>query len=267
MGKYIVLAFDDGGKDQFTNGVQILKKYDLTGSFYITTGIVDGTLEPEGVIKSSGGFAMSQEDIRTCISLGMEIGSHSDKHTNEIKDIETSLYKLTSWCNGCVKEGHIWGFASPSSDIYAENLNEISGIKGRIKYVRTGVQIRRNGIFYAGFFLLNRVVKSKRIFWILNKKYINRPARDIFLVESIAIKSDTPVDHIKYFASKIKEGECAVFLFHSILDENEQANQMNDCWYYKKCDFEKICRYFSDSRYKVITVADAINHLSEKEER
>lgn|GEM_PF-1376379 len=68
--KPVVLTFDDGFKDQFTNAYPLLKRYGLRGTFFIITGFVDEGREEY----------MSWADIELLHAEGMEIGSHSYTH-------------------------------------------------------------------------------------------------------------------------------------------------------------------------------------------
>jgi peptidoglycan/xylan/chitin deacetylase (PgdA/CDA1 family) len=64
----ILLTFDDGYKDNFTNAFPLLQKYDLKGDFAIITSVV-GTSE-----------YMSWNDIEAMVKAGMGISSHSVSH-------------------------------------------------------------------------------------------------------------------------------------------------------------------------------------------
>lgn len=261
MSKYVVFTFDDGRADQYSNAVKIMKKYGLVGTIYITTGFVDGTLEKDRpLFLSSGGLAMTRQAITDCLKCGIEIGSHSDRHTNQTDDIKKSVEKLTKW--GVKSPGEKIGFASPSSDIWAGNIKDIRPIK-EIKYVRTGRQIRRNGTIYTSLFMLNQILKSKRLFWHLNKRYVNHPQKKPFLIESVAVRCDTPERHIEYGAKQLQDGECLVLLFHSILSKNDPGYD-KDCWYYDIQKFEKVCRYFSGREYQIVTMTEAVDKLLQR---
>jgi peptidoglycan/xylan/chitin deacetylase (PgdA/CDA1 family) len=68
--KAVILTFDDGFKDQYTNAYPLLKKYGFVGTFFIITGFVDEG-RPE---------YMSWSEIELLHAEGMEIGSHSYTH-------------------------------------------------------------------------------------------------------------------------------------------------------------------------------------------
>ncbi len=68
----VILTFDDGFKDQYTNAYPLLKKYGFVATFFIITGFAD-----EG---RDG--CMSWADVELLHADGMEIGSHSYTHPN-----------------------------------------------------------------------------------------------------------------------------------------------------------------------------------------
>jgi len=68
--KPVVLTFDDGFRDQYTNAYPLLKRYGFVATFFIITGFVD-----EGRDEY-----MSWAEIELLHANGMEIGSHSYTH-------------------------------------------------------------------------------------------------------------------------------------------------------------------------------------------
>lgn len=68
--KPVMLTFDDGFKDQYTNAYPLLRKYGFRATFFIITCFVDE--EREGY--------MSWADVELLHAAGMEIGSHSYTH-------------------------------------------------------------------------------------------------------------------------------------------------------------------------------------------
>jgi len=85
--KAVILTFDDGWEEQFETAVPILRNYGLRATFFVVTNYV-GHHE-----------FFSWDQIRTLISYGMTIGSHSRHHpdlaeissADELRDeIETS---------------------------------------------------------------------------------------------------------------------------------------------------------------------------------
>ncbi|MFP4473876.1 MAG: polysaccharide deacetylase family protein [Candidatus Omnitrophota bacterium] len=64
----VVITFDDGRRDNFTQAFPILSDYDYPATFYVTTGLI-----------GSGSF-MSWDDLRLMSAEGMDIGSHTRSH-------------------------------------------------------------------------------------------------------------------------------------------------------------------------------------------
>lgn len=68
--KPVVLTFDDGFKDQYSNAYPLLRKYGFVGTFFVITCFADEK-RPE---------YMSWSEIELLHAAGMEIGSHSYTH-------------------------------------------------------------------------------------------------------------------------------------------------------------------------------------------
>jgi len=68
--KPVVLTFDDGFKDHYTNAYPLLKRYGFTGTFFVVSGFVD---------EGRPGH-MSWSEIELLHANGMEIGSHTYTH-------------------------------------------------------------------------------------------------------------------------------------------------------------------------------------------
>ena len=68
--KPVILTFDDGFKDQYTNAYPLLEKYGFVGTFFVITRFADEE-RPE---------YMSWSEIEFLHAQGMEIGSHSYTH-------------------------------------------------------------------------------------------------------------------------------------------------------------------------------------------
>lgn len=68
--KSVILTFDDGFKDQYSNAYPLLRKYGFMGSFFVITCFADEE-RPE---------YMSWSEIELLHAGGMEIGSHSYTH-------------------------------------------------------------------------------------------------------------------------------------------------------------------------------------------
>jgi peptidoglycan/xylan/chitin deacetylase (PgdA/CDA1 family) len=73
--KPIILTFDDGYQDNYTNAYPLLKKYGFVGTFFIVTEPVD---------KQRAGY-MSWAQIEIMSTGGMEIGAHSYTHHLDLR--------------------------------------------------------------------------------------------------------------------------------------------------------------------------------------
>jgi peptidoglycan/xylan/chitin deacetylase (PgdA/CDA1 family) len=76
----VVITFDDGLDDFYTNALPILKNYSFFGTLYIVTGFVGRTsrwLEKEG---EGGRQMLSWDKIREIDASGIECGAHSHTH-------------------------------------------------------------------------------------------------------------------------------------------------------------------------------------------
>jgi len=73
----IIISFDDGWQNQFVYALPSLEKYHYNATFFIVTNVV-----------GRRGF-VSWPELRTMLTEGMTIGSHSRSHPNlhKIKDI------------------------------------------------------------------------------------------------------------------------------------------------------------------------------------
>lgn len=92
--KPIILTFDDGYEDAYTQAFPTLGKYGFIGTFYIIRSYV------------GGGNYMNQAQINELAKAGMEIGSHSLSHPNLTvlsladlkKQIDDSKEQTTTFC-------------------------------------------------------------------------------------------------------------------------------------------------------------------------
>jgi len=91
--KYVIITFDDGFKNNIYNAVEILKKYDYTATFFITTsGISDlFSFSHNNNLKMFPNIEMMNwNDIIELDKCGFEIGAHSHTHKmlTTIKDLK-----------------------------------------------------------------------------------------------------------------------------------------------------------------------------------
>lgn len=91
----IIISFDDGWSDQFDYGFPILKKYHYPATFFVFTNAI-----------GRPGF-VSWDNLRTLLSAGMSIGSHSRSHPFLMKISDPAV---------------LWDEISGSKDILEKNL-------------------------------------------------------------------------------------------------------------------------------------------------
>ena len=98
MDKYIALSFDDGYKDNRSNALPIMQKYDAKGSFFV-------------INKEMGDkYHMNEAEIKEMIAAGMELGSHTYSHAPLAKidtkylvwELDTSRYWLKKKFDGYI---------------------------------------------------------------------------------------------------------------------------------------------------------------------
>ena len=66
----VIITFDDGYDDNYTNAFPLLQKYEFTATFYVVTDYIDRGLSRY----------MTWDQIEEMAGGGMEIGSHSRDH-------------------------------------------------------------------------------------------------------------------------------------------------------------------------------------------
>ncbi len=65
----MILTFDDGYEDMYTDALPVLLAHHFRGVFYIITGMI-------------GGHYITWDQVRTLAQVGMQIGSHTIHHVN-----------------------------------------------------------------------------------------------------------------------------------------------------------------------------------------
>ncbi len=66
--KYVALSFDDGYKNNYSVVLPLLQKYDAKGSFFVINRDIGDELH------------MNEQEIKSLIAAGMELGSHTYSH-------------------------------------------------------------------------------------------------------------------------------------------------------------------------------------------
>ncbi|MEI9475108.1 MAG: polysaccharide deacetylase family protein [Deltaproteobacteria bacterium] len=95
----VVVTFDDGYQDNFLHGAQILKKYSITATFFVTSGYVGSKRSfswDKGAKENNP--IMSWDEVRELSQMGFEIGGHTINHVNLGK---VSLDEAEKEIRGC----------------------------------------------------------------------------------------------------------------------------------------------------------------------
>lgn len=112
QGKPIILTFDDGYKDHFTNALPILDKYDFSATFFVATGLL-----------GKDGY-MTEAEVTQLKAAGMEIGGHTINHKNLANtQYEKAIEEIASSLRGRDKV-----FSYPSGKYSFETLDIVSGL-------------------------------------------------------------------------------------------------------------------------------------------
>lgn len=261
MSKYVVFSFDDGRLDTYTYAFPILKKYGFSATINVTTDFID---HPEKYtnFKSANNRAMNWEQVLDLYQNGWEIASHGHTHKNDGADIEKSIIEFEKHNISVNKIG----FASPNSEINEQSYGKLmETLPEKIFYVRSGLQVRREGLFYAGLTVFNQKIKSKKIFCFLNKKCKLSLKENLTKkpVLSVGVASDMSVKSLISLLKTLSDDECYILMFHSILSPAEEAQKV-DRWFWETEKFENLCRWLKDHKeYQVITTKQLID-LSER---
>jgi peptidoglycan/xylan/chitin deacetylase (PgdA/CDA1 family) len=84
----MTLCFDDGFKETYELTKELLSEYGIRATYYVPTAYVG---------KSFYGIpVMSLSDLRECVRLGMEVGSHSITHCEYPASMPTKVWRFLS---------------------------------------------------------------------------------------------------------------------------------------------------------------------------
>ena len=96
LGGTLSITFDDGYLDNFEVAAPILKRLGLPATFFVTTGFIGSRIVPpwDEQLPRQPGW-MSWQQVRGLVSMGFEIGNHTDTHldlgTADPADIRAEL--------------------------------------------------------------------------------------------------------------------------------------------------------------------------------
>ncbi|MBI4995273.1 polysaccharide deacetylase family protein [Candidatus Peregrinibacteria bacterium] len=136
--KPVMINFDDGYKDFYTNAFPILKKYNMAGTVFV-------------IVKSVGSSAyMNWDQLKEINAAGIEIGSHTMYHpvltaSKKTKwEIEESKKVLESELGG---EIAVFAYPSGKWNLYIEQLVKNAGYKTARSFT-TGSGILQENLFH-----------------------------------------------------------------------------------------------------------------------
>lgn len=261
--KYVVLSFDDGRKDFYTNALPVLKKYRLPATLNIIT---DTLVEASPCEHAAFPAYMTKAEIMECADSGVEIACHSANHTNDLGQIRKGMEFLKAVLK--TSGGKPAGFASPHSDICRKNFDQYSGLlkDGTVLYIRSGRQLKRDGYLYAALYVLYRMTKSKTLFRWYNRRNLicmdagmqtakRNGAPGLCFYPSVSCNADNSIGQIAALLRSMPENHAAIIMFHSILSPGEPGWGA-DKWQNSTEQFDELCRYLSQcADYKVVTTA------------
>lgn len=251
--KTIILSFDDARIDTYTVAFPIMKKYKLVGTINVITQFVKRGNETTNFGSWKG--IMSIKQLKECFEYGFEIASHGTCHNNNIENILESISDIKDW--GFT--GEKIGFASPHSDLTLEDKEYTDLVKmGILAYIRSGIQIRREGFIYEVLSWLERKSHSSYLFYWLNKNNIISSTasieKEMHFYRGISITEYTTIQQIKYTIDRMKDGDTAIFILHSVLPK-EKMSQVDGPWKWDSSRFEKLCMILH-KEYNVCTMMD-----------
>lgn len=254
--KYLSLSFDDGRSDTYNVAFSILKQYGLPATVNI---ISDFVLHPDKYSFESASQPMTKDQIVEWQNASNEVASHGSTHHNSKEDIIKSIEEMMGLGINVINVG----FASPESEVTEANVKAlgISELKdsGKISYIRSGIQVRREGGGYTLVSLVERITHSINLYWSLNKNSILRPKELPYVLPSAAVKSYHTTEQIINFVDRIPDGSAIIIMLHSILRKSDEFYGA-DNYYWDAERFEIFCQYLkSNQNIKVVTTLELVN--------
>jgi peptidoglycan/xylan/chitin deacetylase (PgdA/CDA1 family) len=77
----VIVTFDDGYKDNFLNAFPIMKKHNVTATFFLPTSYVGFTNKWDESLGEVKSYLMSWDEIKIMNTHGMSFGSHGCTHS------------------------------------------------------------------------------------------------------------------------------------------------------------------------------------------
>ncbi len=145
--KCVVLTFDDGFYDFFTNAFPILKKYNFSATVFLPTGFIHNER-----LSFKGKECMTWNEVRHVQSKGINFGSHTVTHlqlnnlsTEEIEnEIKLSKNKIEDE-TGIMVESFSYPYAFPENKEFGITLRTLLKKCGYTNGVTTKIGTANNG--------------------------------------------------------------------------------------------------------------------------
>lgn len=246
--RYITLSFDDGREDNYRVAAPILKKYGIPATIFCTTGFIDGSWKKKDGGWKSVSTAVTVDQLIEMSQNGWEIGLHGDKHITDVNDWTTAIKKLNSW--GLLKDKV--AFSVPDSRGTDKVISCIvkDDIGRRISCIRKGRAINTHNPWYVILFALYSKLGLQAAYNGFN--YLSTNCVEQFdrnNVYSIVVKRGDSQEMLLKFIDVLPDNTWTVFMFHSILPENEDLFTA-DGWTYSNKSFEYFVRGLAEREKK-----------------
>lgn len=250
----VTLTFDDGRRDNFKIVQDILMKYKLPATFYITTAFIENKIN----IGKSQPLTKADLDFIQKNNL-FEISAHGDFHKNDIKDIRNGIIKLRNW----YKDIEEMGFASPHSKMSKKQVinNKEFWAEMNIKYIRLGNNFRS---FYwpeKCIAKLAKITKSKLLYTLIYQSSLMKDNKRNLLFSAPIMKEHSFKQIKSLIDSTVKQKKWVVFGLHSIGKENE-CPEHDTIWCWDTNKFDQLCRYLNklreEGKLEVIKTIDIV---------
>ena len=244
--KYVIFSFDDGRNDQYEIGYKVLKEYGFPATINVVSSFVDLGV---GDFDTIGNKAVLWDEVVEMANGGWEIACHGAEHDNSVEGAFAWLGNESIIKNGWNEAP---GFASPGSGLTESNCDEIRRLAkdGKLSYIRSGKQTRREGLWYIVKTVVNRYLKSRRLFVAMNRDCILKASdREKYLagdkiIMSVGITAYDTADEVKALIDEVRDDEAVILMMHSIVDDAE-ARKATDRWYWETSKLREVCEYIS----------------------
>lgn len=256
--KTIILSFDDARRDFYTRALPIINQFKLTATLNVTTDFI---LNPSNYecFQSGDNQSMCTKELIECQNNGIEIACHGHYHLNTKEDVLQNIQTLKEM-NLTFPQGI--GFASLNSEITSNNKND-KGVwelveNGTLTYIRSGIQVLREGLMYTFLSLLDRYIHSPKLWYLLNKRNIFNKESVGSILPSVTIHSYTSIEQIQNFILKMPDHSTAILMFHSICNTSDKGYGV-DKFYFDEGKFIKLCEWIVN--YKQVQCSTTIDYV------